>query len=245
VSDLPPQTYGDSFAGVYDEWYPDADSDRIVAGVLRHAPGPRLLELGVGTGRIALRLAEAGFSVTGLDASLPMLSRLRAKPGAEHLRLVAADMAGLPFGREVFDVVLVATNTFCNIGSAERQQRCLDQVAAALAPGAVLISETFVPGEDPSGARGDLTVKSVELDRVVLTATWRNPDDQTVMGQHIELTEAGGVQLRPWHLRYVHPVQLVEMGRRAGLDCVGASADWDDTAFADDSSNFIARFTPS
>ena len=80
-----PQAYGEAMAEVYDDWYADiSDADATVAAVVelvRAAGGGPVLELGVGTGRLALPLAAAGLDVTGIDVSAAMLDRLRAKPG--------------------------------------------------------------------------------------------------------------------------------------------------------------------
>src|SRR5262245_41087141 len=110
-------TYGDGFADVYDDWYGNvSDVDATVAGVASLAAargGDRVLELGVGTGRLALPLAARGLLVTGIDASPAMLDRLLAKPGAARVEAVLGDMAELPVpGR--YTVVFAAFNTFFN-----------------------------------------------------------------------------------------------------------------------------------
>ena len=95
-------TYGDRHAGVYDDWY-GADGgiaisqvgspEDVATAVADLAAGGAVLEMGVGTGRLALPIADRGLDVTGLDASSAMLDVLRAKPGAERLTLVEGDMA--------------------------------------------------------------------------------------------------------------------------------------------------------
>ena len=121
-------TYGQGFADVYDDWYGDvSDVDATVEGVLAllegQGAGP-VLELGVGTGRLALPLAGRGVEVVGVDASEEMLARLRAKPGADGVRAVHGDMAHLgdlaldgPFA-----VVFAAFNTFFNLTDAARRR---------------------------------------------------------------------------------------------------------------------------
>lgn len=90
-----PATYGRSFADVYDAWYP---TDEVTGATVAHVaalagPGGSVLELGVGTGRLALPLAERGLSVTGLDASPDMLDRLAAKDPDGRVRAVPGDVA--------------------------------------------------------------------------------------------------------------------------------------------------------
>ena len=121
-----PETYGEHYADVYDDWYGEGGRvaitevgtpDEVAAGIVALADGGPVLELGVGTGRLALPLADRGLAVTGLDASPAMLERLRAKPGADRLTLVECDMAApLPeMADGSFAVVLVGFNTFFNL----------------------------------------------------------------------------------------------------------------------------------
>src|SRR4051794_39543360 len=94
-------TYGEAMADVYDAWFADALDTRGAVGFLGPlaelvgGPGARLLELGVGTGRLAVPLAEQGFDVTGVDASAAMLAALAAKPGGSRVTAVHADMVDL------------------------------------------------------------------------------------------------------------------------------------------------------
>ena len=140
-------TYGDRFADVYDDWYHDvSDVDATVARVAALATprGGRVLELGAGSGRLAIPLADRDLEVWAVDASAAMVERLRAKPGAEAVHAVVGDMAELALpGAPPFAVVLCAFNTFFNLTTAEAQQRCLARVADALAPGGSLVLEAF------------------------------------------------------------------------------------------------------
>lgn len=120
-------TYGDSIAGIYDDWYRDVDPDMIttLAGL---AHGGRVLELGIGTGRIALPLQAAGVTVHGLDASLAMVARLRAKPGGAAIPVTMGNFADVDVeGR--FDMILIAFNTFFALSSQAEQVRCFANVA--------------------------------------------------------------------------------------------------------------------
>jgi SAM-dependent methyltransferase len=105
-------TYGDRIADVYDELYPAGSGvDDAVALLTDLAANGAVLELGIGTGRLAVPLAARGVRVTGVDASAAMAEKLRAKPGGEHVEVRLAD-----FGRDRlgdgFALVFVACNTF-------------------------------------------------------------------------------------------------------------------------------------
>src|SRR6185295_3811038 len=94
-----PETYGDAIADIYDLWYggkPDtaAAVDRLAALAARTSELP-VLELGIGTGRLALPLVASGYAVWGIDASGAMVDELRTKPSGAHLPVVVGDMAEL------------------------------------------------------------------------------------------------------------------------------------------------------
>lgn len=229
-----PGTYGASFADVYDDWYgtlPGADDAvAFLAGVAARTPGRPVLELGIGTGRLALPLAARGVAVHGVDASPAMVEVLRAKPGAEGLHVVTADMAGAdPAGP--YGLVFVAVNTFFNLDTDADQRRCLANVAARLVPGGHFVVEAFVPGLDPERPRDHVGISTITPDRLVLTATREDRDAQTLTGQHVELTD-GQVRLRPWRIRWVTPDQLDALAAAAGLTLVERYASWSQEAFS-------------
>jgi SAM-dependent methyltransferase len=242
-------TYGDRFADVYDDWYQDvSDVDATVARIAALAgrpPGP-VLELGAGSGRLAVPLAGRGLDVWAVDASAAMVERLRGKPGGDRVRTVVGDMAALdlPAGAPAgFAVVLCAFNTLFNLTDAAAQRRCLARVAEVLAPGGRLVVEAFVP---PPGGEGDAAVGAVEprhigLDEVVLTVSRLDPATRTVTGQHVQITEAG-IRLRPWVLRYATPDELDGLAREAGLMLVERHAGWQGEPFTESSETHVSTY---
>ncbi len=238
-----PTAYGDAFADVYDDWYERiSDVGATVARVRALAGDGAVLELGVGTGRLALPLADTGVPTWGLDASAPMLAHLRAKPGGDRIRIVLADMAAPPLvapGR--FAVVFCAYNTFFNLDTPDAQRACLAWVAGALAPGGRLAIEAFVPNDPDEATGGPVTVRSVEPDRVVLSVASRDTTAQTITGQFVELGESG-VRLRPYRIRYLFPEQLDAAAATAGLGLVDRWADWDRRPFTGDSPNHVSVY---
>jgi SAM-dependent methyltransferase len=224
-----PASYGDGFADVYDDWYAEvSDVDATVARLTALANGRRVLELGIGSGRIALPLAAGGLEVWGIDASAAMVQRLRSKPGGTSVPVAIGDMAELdlstlPGGATArFGVVFVIYNTFFNLTSQAAQRRCLAAAAGRLSPGGRLVIEAFVPSTDAPTSIVEAPV--VEVDRVVLTVS-RERTDQVIDGQHIEITEHG-VRLRPWRIRYLRPDQLDELAAAAGLTLVERWSTW-------------------
>jgi len=234
------RSYGEAFADVYDEWYGGvSDVDTTVQRVAAFAPaGGRVLELGVGTGRLAVPLAEAGLEVWGVDASNAMLDRLRANDPSGRVHAVLGDMAGpLPTGP--FDVVLVAYNTLFNLVTERAQRDCLRAVAGVLSGRGSLLIEAFVP--DLAGE----VVRHVEPrlvgDELVLDVSVRDPVAQTVRGQQVHLT-SDAVRLRPWRIRYLSPAQCDAIAEEAGLALLDRWADWDGSRFGDDAVRHLSRY---
>ncbi|MDX2378308.1 MAG: class I SAM-dependent methyltransferase [Acidimicrobiia bacterium] len=235
-------TYGDAFADVYDDWYADVtDVDATVACTLDLAgTGGRVLELGVGTGRLALPMAMAGLTVTGIDSSAAMLAVLAEADSARAVDAHLGDMVDDLPGAD-FDVALAAYNTFFNLLDAERQQACFRSVADRLRPGGRFIVEAYVP-ELAISVGSNVSVRSMTTDRVVLSVSQHDPDEQRASGQFVEITEAGGVRLRPWAIRWATPGQLDEMGERAGLRLEARWADMAGATFDADAAQHVSVY---
>lgn len=243
-------SYGEAFADVYDDWYrADEDAavvDPVVAALSGLAgPGGRVLELGVGTGRIAIPLARRGHEVHGLDASAAMLRRLRDRPGGEAVVSHLGDMSGdLPPGE--FDLVFVAINTLFNLPSAERQRRCFAAVAERLAPGGSFVVEAFVPDADRAAERtSDLSIRSLTADRLVLAAWVHDPAEQRADGQLVELRDGEPVRLRPISIRYAPPDELDLMAEAAGLVLRERWSDFHGRPFEPTSRRHVSVYVPA
>jgi SAM-dependent methyltransferase len=226
--------YGDTFADVYDEWFADtSDADAAAAciGDLADGTGGAILELGVGTGRLALRLVAAGHDVWGVDASAPMLARLRAKPGGRQVRCVLADMAALPFGSGPrFGVAVVAYNTLFNLVRPGAQAACFRDVGARLTDRGRFAVEAFVP--DPGAGDGDAaTLRSATADGVVVSASRHDRATRRIEGRYVEMT-GHATTVRPWQVRYRYPAELDDLAAGAGLRLVDRWAGWDRSAFS-------------
>lgn len=224
-----PATYGRSFADVYDQWYPpDDETAAAVRRLSSLAPaGGSILELGVGTGRLALPLAGEGHVVVGFDASEEMLAQLRAKQVQGTSVRTALGDAGVPsdWPEGPFDLVVAAFNLVFNLVDRDAQARCFSAAAGVLAPGGRLVVETFLPAPLEERQR-HLEVREVSADRVVLIATDADPSDGVVTGQHIELVDGAAVRLRPWRIRVATLQELDAFAADAGLVLEERHADW-------------------
>jgi SAM-dependent methyltransferase len=240
------RSYGDGFADVYDEWYAhvtdvEATTARLID--LAGAEG-RVLELGVGTGRLAIPMAEAGLRVVGIDSSEAMLARLTERDTARRVDVVLGDITdALPAGP--FDVVLVAYNTIFNLIGDGDQERLFHHVASRLAPGGAFIVEAFVPAFDGMDGSSEVTVRSMAVDQVVLSVSVNRPIDQIAEGQFIQFSEDGGVRLRPWSIRWSTIDQLDAMANTAGLRLDERFGDMAGTAFSADSTQHVSIYRPA
>lgn len=235
-------TYGDAFADVYDEWYSDvsdvAAMVALIAELAAAEPDLPVLELGAGTGRLAIPLAARVSRVVALDSSPAMLARLAANDVDLRVDSRLGDMVDdLPEGP--FSVVFAAFNTFFNLLDAGRQEACFAAVAQRLAPNGAFVLEAFVP-EPRSGSTVD--VRTLSVDTVVLSVATHDVNAQTAHGQYISISESGGVRLRPWAIRYATVEQLDAMAERAGLSLAERWEDPTRSPFDADSSRHVSLY---
>jgi SAM-dependent methyltransferase len=210
------ESYGDRGADLYDEWYQDLPGTRDCVERLAELAGRGpVLELGIGTGRLALPLAERGLRVHGVDSSSAMLARLRSKPGGERIHASIGDMAEIAIPGP-FSLVFVAVNTILLLSSQEDQVRCFASVAERLAPGGVFVVEAQLPDPELFRQRQSLRVRRVTVDSVMLAASRFDPATQRMESQHVQLSQEG-VRMVPGVLRWAWPSELDLMARLAGL----------------------------
>ena len=171
------------------------------------------LEFAVGTGRIALPLAERGVRVVGIDSSEAMLARLREKPGAGRVEALAGDMAATRVDGE-FSLVYLVFNTIFNLTTQDGQVACFENAAAHLPSGGRFVIEARVPeiqrlpvGQRVLPWRADPTGMSFYVYDVV---------SQRMDGQHFTFVD-GRVEPSPIELRYAWPAELDLMARLAGM----------------------------
>jgi SAM-dependent methyltransferase len=211
-----PETYGDRIADVYDTVAaPGPDPTDCVDRLAELAgPGPAL-ELGIGTGRVALPLAARRVEVHGIDASAAMVERMAAKPGGEAIAVTIGDFASVPVEGS-FRLVYAVFNTFFALLTQDDQVGCFAAVADHLAPGGAFVLEVFVP--DPGFHPGGQSVRArhLALDRARLDLALHDPVAQRVDFQHV-LLGPDGARLLPGSLRYAWPSELDLMARMAGL----------------------------
>jgi SAM-dependent methyltransferase len=232
-------TYGDAIADVYDDMHA-IPADDAVTLIAELAQGGRILELGVGTGRVALPLVARGFEVHGVDVSDAMLERLYAKDKAARVRVVKGDFTETIAGED-FSVAFVAFNTFFAIASREKQKRCFATVSKQLRAGGTFVLECFVP--DPARFAGGQALRTggMTADRVVLEATRHDRNEQILDAQLIVISTSG-TRLIPLQLRYCWPAELDSMAELAGFRLKGRFGSWARTPFTQTSMNHVSIY---
>ena len=233
------EAYGESVAGVYDDWYSELDPQAIE--VLADLSGAgKVLELGIGTGRIALPLSAKGVEVHGIDAAPSMIARLREKPGGDRITVTQGNFAEVPVEGK-FALVYIVFNTFFMLLSQEDQVQCFKNVAQHLAPGGCFVLEAFVPDLSRfTGGQVNWATK-VTADEVLLDVGNHDAAAQRVRGQKIVITE-GNVRLYPAQIRYCYPSELDLMAQLAGLRLRERWANWKREPFTSESKQHISIY---
>ncbi|HEY8859702.1 MAG TPA: methyltransferase domain-containing protein, partial [Gaiellales bacterium] len=145
---MPEDYFGEDVAARYDESEGDTSDSAIVDSIVDFlvdlaGDGPAL-ELGIGTGRIALPLSQRGVRVHGIDLSTAMVARLRAKPGSEDIGVTIGDFATTTV-EGTFSLAYLVFNTIMNLTTQDAQVACFQNVAAHLAPGGCFVIEVGIP----------------------------------------------------------------------------------------------------
>ena len=239
-------SYGDEWAGEYDvftAWRFGPEAAATAAGRLAELAGEGpALELGIGTGRVALPLAERGIEVHGIDASEAMVARLREKPGSEAIAVSIGDFADVDVAAPgPFSLIFVVFNTLFALLTQDDQVRCFANVAGRLRPGGVFVVEAFVPDLGLFDHGKHVSVQRIEVASVHLDVSRHDAATQRVSAQHIVL-RPDEVRLRPIELRYAWPSELDLMARLAGLRLRERWGGWEKEPFGAGSAGHVSVY---
>ena len=235
------EAYGKQMSAIYDTWYSDLDEDMLE--VLESlARGGRALELGIGTGRVALPLQQRGLEVHGIDASEAMIVQLQAKPGADKIPVTLGNFADVAVdGR--FSLIYVVFSTFFVLLTQDEQIRCFENVARHLDPQGHFVIEAYVPDLRRFDQGQAVRALHVGMDEVRLEASLFDPVNQQVTGQKVVMT-GQGVQLYPHKVRFAWPSELDLMARIAGLQLFQRWESWKQIPFSGGSTRHISVYRP-
>lgn len=235
--------YGDLWAEVYDEVVALPDRDECVEFLRGLAAQGPVLELAVGTGRIALPLAGSGLEVHGIDASEAMVAKLRGKPGGDQILVRMGDIADVAVDGQ-YRLIFLVFNTLFALKTQEGQLRCFANVAKRLTEDGAFVIEAFVP--DPARFdRGQrIHVARIEDDAVHLDLARHDLAAQRIVSQHLVI-RGGAVNLYPVEIRYAWPAELDLMARLAGLRLQERSSGWRREPFTSSSAKHISVYVPA
>jgi SAM-dependent methyltransferase len=237
------EIWDDEVAGRYDTpgegmFAPDVlgpTVDRLVA----LAGGGRVLELAIGTGRVAVPLVERGVPVTGIELSAPMVARLREKADEVAIPVVMGDMATTTAPGE-YALVYLVFNTISNLLTQDEQVACFRNAARHLEPGGRFVIELWVPDLRRLPPDRAATVE-VSEPGYLLVDTY-DVLRQHVVSHHVRFEESRQASVGRSPHRYVWPAELDLMGRLAGFELESRHADWSGADFTATSDSHVSVY---
>jgi SAM-dependent methyltransferase len=200
------------------------------------AGGGRALELGIGTGRIALPLSQRGVAVHGIDLSAAMVARLAAKPGADSVGVTIGDFATTKVGG-TFRLAYLVYNTISNLTTQDQQVECFRNVATHLEPGGCFVIEVGIPQlrRLPPGE----TVRAFTVTPTRLGFDEYDIATQTLFSHHYRVVD-GELEVFSAPFRYVWPSELDLMARIAGMTLLERWGGWMREPFTSDSTKHVS-----
>jgi SAM-dependent methyltransferase len=237
---MPEDHFDEDIAAHYDDpsdrMFQPAAIDPVVGFLAALAGDGAALELGIGTGRIALPLAQRGVEVHGIDLSSAMVARLRAKPGGRDIPVAIGDFATARAERR-FSLVYLVFNTINNLTTQDAQVACFANAAAHLEPGGHFVIEVGIPQLQrlPPGE----TVRPFTVTPTHLGFDEFDVASQGLISHHYELVD-GAWRAHSVPFRYVWPSELDLMARLAGMTLVERWAGWCREPFTNESTGHLS-----
>jgi SAM-dependent methyltransferase len=237
---MPENNFDERIAETYEAKWPElfdpAVVDPAVDFLADLAGSGAALELGIGTGRIALPLSRRGVRVHGIELSAAMVAQLRAKPGAQSIGLTVGDFATTGPGG-TFQLAYLVRNTITNLTTQDEQVECFRNVAAHLEPGGYFVIEVYVPElrRLPPGQ----TIHPFTVTPAHLGFEEYDVASQIAFSHHYWVVD-GRLETRSSPHRYVWPSELDLMARLAGMTLRQRWADWKREPFTSDSTSHIS-----
>ncbi len=237
---VPEDHFGERVAARYDEssaeMFDPAAVEPVVDFLAGLAGDGAALELGIGTGRIALPLSARGVRVHGIDLSDAMVARLRAKPGTEKIIVTIGDFATTTVDG-TFSLAYLVFNTIMNLTTQDAQVACFRNVGAHLAPGGCFVIEVMVPNLQrlPPGET---------FQPFSVTPTHLGIDEYDVVSQglvsHHYFVAGDKIEVHSVPFRYVWPAELDLMARIAGMTLRERFGGWQREPFTAGSTSHVS-----
>lgn len=233
------ELYGDRAAGGYDERYADFLPPEEMLGLLREYAGSgTAAEVGVGTGRVAIPLAERGVRVTGVDVSPAMIDRLMDSAKSLPIDGFVADAGSFELPTPV-GLIYCVFNTFYQIGDSARQAAFLRNAARNLTDDGVLLIEIGIFRPEQITAPSGLNVTRFDAEQIVLQVFSHDADRRIINKQEAVLKHGEPVRLIPSVLHYLSPEQLLDLAEECGLEATAQYGTWSRQPLTAQSDNAI------
>jgi SAM-dependent methyltransferase len=235
-------TYGRHWADIYEAFIGTHGLDPTAAVNFLSAlagAGP-VLELGIGSGRVALPLRATGVDVHGIDASEDMVALLRAKPDGNHVPVTIGDYANFELPHQ-YTLVYGVYNAILLLTTRAGQLSCFQHVARHLHADGRFVIEAEIPDFSGFVANGRIHIAGLSDDHVELRVTRHRPSEQLLVAQHIWISN-DGIRLRPGALRYAAPSELDLMATHAGLELESRFTGWQRQPYGDRSGAHISVY---
>ena len=232
---VPTGFFDERIAAKYETYWPELFQPEVIDPVVSFLADlvgeGAALELGVGTGRIALPLSGRGVRVHGIDRSSAMVARLQAKPGAEAIGVTIGDFATTRAGG-TFTLAYLVRNTITNLTTQDEQVACFRNVAAQLEPGGCFVIEVYIPELQrlPPGE----TIHAFAVTPTHLGFEEYDVGKQIAFSHHYWVVD-GRLETFSSPHRYVWPSELDLMARLAGMTLRERWSDWRREPFTSDS----------
>lgn len=231
----------DSWAPLYDALNADKDPANEVAFLQKLCPNGRILELAVGSGRVALPLASAGRDVTGVDISPKMLEELHKKSGNAEIDIICDDMANVD-AKGPYDLIYLIDSGLFNLTEPARQIDCFKNAARMLTPDGSFVIETICVLPNVLAQPKRISLHSILPNGIVLYAWIIDQQNQRFQLQNISLT-TDGIQVHPMENRYCSVAELDQMAALAELELKDRFADFERNPFTATSPTQVSVYT--
>jgi SAM-dependent methyltransferase len=194
------------------------------------------LELGVGTGRIALPLSQRGVRVYGIELSPAMVTQMQKKPGSDQIGVTIGDFATTKVDG-TFKIAYLVRNTIMNLTTQDEQVECFRNVASHLGPGGYFVIEVMIPELQrlPPGE----TIRPFDLTPRHLGFEEYDVATQIAFSHHYWVVD-GQLETFSAPFRYVWPSELDLMARLAGMTLRERWSDWGRKPFTSDSRSHVS-----
>ncbi len=231
--------YGDEWSRLWQTHFAKRpDTEATIRRLAEWADGGDVLELGVGSGRVAIPLAAKCRSVYGIDTSEGMLRELRARQGGQQVWTTEADAATFDLGSMRFDLIYFISWGLQMLLSKEAKQHCFERVAEHLRPGGAFVVEGMHPEGYPFGSGGLGTLK-IDRASTILNGEVHRPQDQVVLNSLIFLVDNELPRVHTTASHYVSTSCLDEMAADMGLSLEAKFGNWECEPLADSSPSMI------